>query len=132
MSTLTQRLEAGCILRQDGQVDEAATNELMRQAAEEIKELAETLEGERRAYEALARDCEEMVNRLDRLHVHLRTGVVPQIIGKLADYAGGFIDFEAGIGYDEVDNPPPDPFPDPPPPPKRCTQRRKQKEAGND
>jgi len=98
---------------------------LLRHNADQIADLAEALRQERESFKWAERDCNEMVTRLNRLSDHLRTGIVSDVMRKLADYAGGFVDFERGIGYDDPNHPPPDPFPDPVPAPAPRRARRK-------
>lgn len=61
----------------------------------ERADFVEALEQEREYSARLARNCDEMAERLNRLEDHLRT---------LADYAGS-------VGHEELDTPPKDPFP---------------------
>lgn len=96
----------------------------LRYLATLVQDYRQALDEEREHSAGLAQDCNEMVKRLERLDHHLRHGIVSEVTRKLADYAGGFADYDLGIAYDERDNPPPDPFPDPEPP-----KRRKRKGA---
>lgn len=99
--------------------------ESLRYLAAQVEDYQQALAEERTHADGLAKDCDEMVRRLDRLEHHLRHGIVAEVTRKLADYAGGFIDYEAGIAYEDRNNPPPDPFPDPEAPPKAKRRKRK-------
>lgn len=92
--------------------------------SEERAELIAELERERSRADDFERDCEEMAQRLSRLDDHLRDGPLFEILRKLADYAGGFIDYKNGLAHESRDAPPPDPFPEPTKPKRRSGGKR--------
>lgn len=104
-----ERIEAG------GEVRPNEVAALLRFNADLVVDYAEALRQEREHNAGLVIDCEEMCNRLSRLDDHLRSGALFDVLRKLADYAGGFKDFEMGIAYEDRDDPPQDPFPPPAP-----------------
>lgn len=107
-----ERIESG------GEVRPNEVAALLRFNADLVVDYATALQ-EERAYSARCRvEINEMVGRLSRLQDHLSSGgVLLAMIEKLSDYAGS-------VGYEEVGDPIPDPFP-PEPEPAQVKRRRK-------
>lgn len=107
-----ERIAAG------GEVRPNEVAALLRFNADLVVDYATALKDEREYSARLAKNCDEMAGRLSRLEDHLRYGIVREVMGKLADYAGS-------VDHEELDNPPRDPFPEREPEP---APRRKRKE----
>ena len=101
-----ERIEAGGAVRPN----EVAA--LLRFNCDLVVDYATALTEEREYSARLGKDCEEMSARLFRLEEHLRNGIVREVMGKLADYAGS-------VGHEDLDDPPADPFPEPEAPKRR-------------
>ena len=93
-----ERIESG------GEVRPNEIAALLRFNAGLVADYASALQEERAHNARLRVSCDEMCARLDRLSDHLREGALFDVLRKLSDYAGS-------VGHEELDNPPPDPFP---------------------
>lgn len=102
-----ERIEAG------GQIVPNEQAALIRSLADLVVDHWRALQEERAYVEGLQQECEEMTKRLGRIDHHLRRGILRETLDKLADYAGGWKDFEAGEAHEDRDDPPRDPFPEP-------------------
>lgn len=113
-----ERIEAG------GTIVPSEQAALIRSLADLVADHWEALQEERAYVKGLQQECEEMTKRLERIDHHLRRGIVRETLDKLADYAGGWKDFEAGEAHEDRDDPPRDPYPDPEPAPKKRARRK--------
>lgn len=83
----------------------------------QIEDFREALTEEREHNARLSMELQQMIERNERLYHHLRHGIVPEVLEKLADYI-------CAVGDYDLDNPPADPFPNPVPEPKPKRARR--------
>lgn len=102
-----ERIEAG------GKIVPNEQAALIRSLADMVADHWQALQEERACVQGLQQDCEEMAKRLERIDHHLRRGILRETLDKLADFAGGWKDFEAGQAHEDRDDPPRDPFPEP-------------------
>ena len=106
-----ERIESG------GEVGQNEVAALLRFNADLVVDYATALQEEREHSARCRIEIDEMASRLSRLQDHLsRGGVLLAMLEKLSDYAGS-------VGYEEVGDPIPDPFP-PAPEPAQAKRRR--------
>lgn len=75
----------------------------------ERSELIAELERERKRADQMTEELDAALERIGRIEHHMRYGILPDVLGKLADYA-------ADLGFIHAGDPrAADPFPDPKP-----------------